>query len=205
VSRDGHRLRIATPSPRAGRPDVEQIDLETCEVSAAGHVPARALEPLAAHYCSRLATHNLRRALEAVGYAPDGHRLVLNPRRDVLFVLEMSRGWMRLVRRSRSELFVARLVDLVPSRAPPGTRYGLRSARFADGSRVSMDGRGLVHLRSSDPAVPEMSLVLADGAVVSGWASDGSVCGDRYFTGDGSLVPPAEFLARVAEFVSRLR
>ena len=59
-----------------------------------------------------------------------------------------------------------------PCPAPPGRQYSLRVARWRDGSRAYLDGRGMLHLMSGGSA-PEVSLVLANSAL-SGWASDGT-------------------------------
>ena len=70
-------------------------------------------------------------------------------------------------------------------------RHGLRSVRFADGTTVWHDLRGLFHFRSSVRTLPEVSLVMVPdhdfgkdldrGASVAGWLSDGRVFGNRYF------------------------
>jgi hypothetical protein len=56
----------------------------------------------------------------------------------------------------------------------------LRVAELTNGSKVFLDSRGLLHFKSSNPDVPEVSVVLADGEV-AGWASDGCVCGPPFF------------------------
>ena len=71
--------------------------------------------------------------------------------------------------------------------------HGLRSVRFADGTTVWHDLRGLFHFRSSVRKLPEVSLVMVPdhdfgkdrdrGAFVAGWLSDGRVFGNRYFHG----------------------
>lgn len=61
--------------------------------------------------------------------------------------------------------------------------YSLEIARFADGSRVWLDGRGLLHLRSSRSDLPECTLVLTDGPL-AGWLSDGRIFGPQYWLGE---------------------
>ena len=61
--------------------------------------------------------------------------------------------------------------------------YHLSVATWDDGSQAFLDSRGLLHLKSSDPKIPEVSIVLCDG-MVSGWCSDGRVWGDPFFFGD---------------------
>jgi hypothetical protein len=60
--------------------------------------------------------------------------------------------------------------------------YKLAPARWDDGSEAFLDSRGLLHLRSSDSSVPELTIILADGEL-SGWCADGRVWGNDYFVG----------------------
>lgn len=61
----------------------------------------------------------------------------------------------------------------------------LKISRFVwkDGSEVLADSRGFLHLRSSDSAIPEITIVMIMGKPTACWASDGRVCGATYFTG----------------------
>lgn len=61
--------------------------------------------------------------------------------------------------------------------------YPLELAKFADGSLAWLDGRGLLHLRSSRRELPECTLVLADGPV-AGWLSDGRAFGSEFWRGE---------------------
>ena len=62
------------------------------------------------------------------------------------------------------------------------TRFGctLQVAEWTNGSRVSLDSRGLLHFKSHDRNVPEVSLILSDKDV-AGWTSAGLVCGPQFF------------------------
>jgi hypothetical protein len=66
-------------------------------------------------------------------------------------------------------------------------------AEWPKGNRAFLDSRGLLHLKSHDSSIPEVSLVLREGEA-TGWASDGLMCGPRFFLSQ----PPgaAEELAR---------
>jgi hypothetical protein len=61
----------------------------------------------------------------------------------------------------------------------------LRFTKFvwSDGSEVLIDSRGLMHLRSSDKLLPEITIVMIMGKTTACWAADGRVCGSVYFTG----------------------
>ena len=79
---------------------------------------------------------------------------------------------------------------------------GIRCQRLVwpDGSEAFVDGRGLLHLRSADKTLAEVTLVLAIGRPTAAWAADGRVCGSQYFTGlrkgEADLLPAAEFYQR---------
>jgi hypothetical protein len=61
----------------------------------------------------------------------------------------------------------------------------LKFSKFVwdDGSEVLADSRGLLHLRSSDASIPEITIVMVMGKPTACWAADGNVCGPAYFTG----------------------
>ncbi len=67
------------------------------------------------------------------------------------------------------------------SPSPPGTGYRLSVAQWDDGSRAYLDSRGLLHLKSSDRSIPELTLVLYDGTL-AGWCANGMLFGPSYFT-----------------------
>ncbi|RTQ48805.1 hypothetical protein EJV47_14460 [Hymenobacter gummosus] len=68
----------------------------------------------------------------------------------------------------------------------------LRPHTWPDGSQAFVDTRGLLHLRSADPALPDVPLVLIIDRPTAAWAADGTVCGPDYFTGpDPALRLPA--------------
>lgn len=75
------------------------------------------------------------------------------------------------------------------SAAPVNVPFENKLVRFyrfgwADGSEAIVDSRGLLHLRSSDKTVPEITIVLIMGRhQTAAWASDGRSCGSTYFTG----------------------
>ena len=89
--------------------------------------------------------------------------------------------------------------------SPPGVNYKLRCAEWADGSRAILDSRGLLHLQSSDPAIPECTLVLCDDDV-AGWCADGRIWGSEYFNGLRVRPTDAEEILEsvILPFVSRL-
>jgi hypothetical protein len=66
----------------------------------------------------------------------------------------------------------------------------LSVASWPDGSVAFLDRRGLLHLRSSDGVLPEISLVLPANGQVSAWRPSGNVAGDiYYFDGNPTMSP----------------
>ncbi len=53
-------------------------------------------------------------------------------------------------------------------------------AELPGNNRAILDPRGLLHLQSANPDIPEVTVVLTDGET-SGWCSDGAYFGKRYF------------------------
>lgn len=53
--------------------------------------------------------------------------------------------------------------------------------RWRDGSVAAIDSRGFLHLKSSHPKIPEITIVLNLGGKTAAWASDGKYCGVSYF------------------------
>lgn len=77
---------------------------------------------------------------------------------------------------------VSHAAEFVAIRSPDGVGFELKVATWADGSRAYLDSRGLLHLQSSSPHLPEMTFVLHE-TNMAGWSSDRFVWGDSSFTG----------------------
>ncbi len=86
----------------------------------------------------------------------------------------------------------------------PGARVSLRCARWPNGSCAWIDGRGLLHCRSADASIPELSIVLTDEPTAI-WSSAGQVTGSSYFVGEATTSPPDEVWRHVESFVGGLR
>jgi hypothetical protein len=88
---------------------------------------------------------------------------------------------------------------------PKPTPYGctLHCVEWPCGSKAWLDSRGLLHLKSHDPKVPEISLVLSDREV-AGWTSDGFVCGPKFFLGEEPRSEPAKVYERLEQFLHLL-
>ncbi|MGI4737492.1 MAG: hypothetical protein ACRYG7_20185 [Janthinobacterium lividum] len=87
----------------------------------------------------------------------------------------------------------ATLADTVA--LPSNEQVLLRRFTWPDGSEAVVDSRGLLHLRSADATLPELTVLLVLGHPTAAWAADGTVTGSTYFTGPNPTqhLPPAEF------------
>lgn len=77
---------------------------------------------------------------------------------------------------------------LRPCLLPGDRRFQLRVATAPDGSRIYVDSRGLLHLRSSNIEIPELSFVILDDGELACWSSDGTRVGPHYLIGNPGTV-----------------
>ena len=91
-----------------------------------------------------------------------------------------------------------------PAAPPAGMKVDLKTTNWPDGSRAFLDSRGMLHLKSSDRTLPELSLVLGREKL-AGWSSDGRVFGPPAFLGDAEPSPPGELWKLIESFVVRLQ
>jgi hypothetical protein len=148
-----------------------------------------------------LPTWNLYRVIEAIACLPDRTGLALRGRKG---------RWRKLGLATNGTI---RIFDLPPSETTgleaiqfgcdyKIVRHGcsLQLAQWPNGNRAFLDSRGLLHLKSHDPAIPEVSLVLADGEV-AGWDSVGHRCGPGFFFEDTQIPEPARIFEDILQFI----
>lgn len=86
-------------------------------------------------------------------------------------------------------------------------RLEFRLFRWANGSEAVLDPRGLLHLRSAEASVPEITLVLVLNQPTAAWAADGTVSGSTYFTGPNpsrQLTVPGFYQQYIQRFIEHL-
>jgi hypothetical protein len=80
----------------------------------------------------------------------------------------------------------------------------LRTAKWNDGSQAFLDSRGMLHLKSADPRLPEITLVLTNSPI-GGRTSEGHTFGWAFFHGEAPTTQPEYAHSLLLRFSSRLR
>ena len=79
---------------------------------------------------------------------------------------------------------------------------------WEDGSQAFVDSRGFLHLKSSDPKIPQITMVLAINMPLTFWVSTGEYCGPQAFipnTEKSRLIPAKQFYEDILEpFIQQL-
>lgn len=79
---------------------------------------------------------------------------------------------------------------------------------WPDGSIALLDNRGLLHLKSSDDKIPQITILLILQRTSAAWSSDGKVCGSTFFIGkeNPQEIKVNEFaLKYMIPFISRIK
>jgi hypothetical protein len=141
---------------------------------------------------------NIYRAIESVALYQDG-----------VAICGRKFRWRKLALDQKGKL---RIMDLPPTCGVSSEpTFGqprnakdcvIRTVNLAHG-KIFFDSRGLLHFKSANPDVPEVSSVLADGEV-AGWTSDGLVCGPQFFFDGPRDSNPMGVFGRILDFFTRL-
>ncbi|MCA9075771.1 MAG: hypothetical protein KDA93_12105 [Planctomycetaceae bacterium] len=191
VGRSGQRVRLGElrsgvhriPMPGSG----QVLDLETRE----SHPMYAPLEPDVPRELVRPPLRPIRTRFLRVGFL-NAWNIVLESRRGTkwkvdlrpLAVYHSMKDQLKLVMLTGADVDRVRHVrSLDQMRAPSEVGFRLHQAVWEDGSRVILDSRGLLHLKSSDRSIPEATLVLTEPEVAV-WVSDGRMWGSPYYLGD---------------------
>ncbi|TCD29602.1 hypothetical protein EZ456_00880 [Pedobacter psychrodurus] len=86
----------------------------------------------------------------------------------------------------------------------------IRFTKFTwkNGSTATMDSRGILHLKSSNPHIPEIGIIMIVNQPTACWSADGQVSGSTYFTGSasaGKLKPSAFYEKYIQAFIDGLK
>jgi hypothetical protein len=175
ISADGQRLRIHPFPPKPGFAlrcalvNTHHLACTSCYADAIDDRVQKLVRP--ANLRHRFREAGLNRLGELVLCSHKGYRMSFTVRNGLpLFAHDDPCG----------ELLHARPFEPVQGF---DRVYKLSVATWTDGSQALLDSRGLLHLRFSDRAVREVTLVLAEGEL-TGWCADGRKWGKTYFIGE---------------------
>lgn len=152
-----------------------------------------------------ISPRSLRHRFQSMGVHRDGRLALLTARGQTLALSERSQR-RRAMLVGAPDAVPRHAQPFEPAPAPPGVGYSLSVARWPDGSRAWLDSRGLLHLKSSDRALPELTIVLVNSGDVAAWASDGRLWGPAFYTGlnDVERRPDDELLTAIDAFLAVL-
>jgi hypothetical protein len=198
VSRNGQQLLVRTSGG-----DVQQNRLRFCLIDLEKS-PKNSSIQFSHAFADRpptIPTWNIYRVIDSVAVLKDGVGLCGRKVR-----------WRKLWLDDQGKLRIIQLAPSSSSRAPDcifkppqQTKHGctLQVAEIAGGSKLFLDSRGLLHFKSSNSDVPEVSVVLADGEVAA-WTSDGYVCGPSFFFDGPITSDPKRVFERIMNFFTKL-
>lgn len=201
VSFDGGRVAVMVQ----GKPHV--LDLQTNRPK---------WEPAHRPWPEALVGPQFWRSMQSPGMGPATYQgIYVNEQRQLVLVSTKQHEWMLATNQGDRCWFVQHPTKIrdarshkrfQPVKLSGGVRIQLLRAEWADGSQVFADSRRLLHLKSSDPALPELTLVLTlEWPAVSAWCSDGRMFGSKKFLVGVEPAPDAELADIVRQFVLRLR
>lgn len=204
VSNDGSRIMFADQR-QDGEPLI--VNLVTGEVRSGGGSQFEALHPLA----SEIGSH--RPSVHRRFVAVDRHlRLVTRNGSRTRYIWPGKEGGPAGLEFDPHGQFPGP-TELLTSEIEAGARGGFRDfqpvtnpatgrrlsvARWPNGSAIFLDPRGLLHLVSADPLLPEVTLVLTVNCV-AGYSTRGGGFGTDYFSGPRASTAPGEKAFGVAE------
>ena len=194
-SRDGHRLYMAHDSGCTGMHDLKTGALK---LDKPLRNPARVLDPT-----PPLPDWMVFRIVQSIARFGDG--IAFGGRKN---------RWRRISMTAQRTLAIDDLppyeklelrnrVSFSLQSRPTGHGCTLQVATWPCGSMAFLDSRGLLHFKSHDALVPEVSLVLS-GSEVAGWTSEGHVCGPEFFFEGGRKSNPERVLECLRQFLNQL-
>jgi hypothetical protein len=94
----------------------------------------------------------------------------------------------------------------MPAIGLPNTNLKFSRFVWAHGSELLADSRGLLHLKSADSTIPEITIVMIMGRPTACWAADGRTCGSPYFTGKGEerMVVTGFYHSYIKRYIDRI-
>ena len=192
-------------SDASGR-NLREISLSELSDRRVGHVHGNPQQWLDQHsvYLGKIVRPHAVRSRFSKIFVDHQGRLGLASRKSESVITLAANRQMVMESRQAASPDKHAIATFAPTPAPPRVGYSLQVAKWQDGSLAWLDSRGLLHLKSSDHALPEVTLVLRDGAL-AGWTSEGWTFGMDYFAGETEADAEAYVYHNVIEdFVAQL-
>ncbi len=192
-SRDGHRILVNG----MGQGESQVLDLKHQRIQLVISNPELILNPQTPvpfrQVRSRFGALHAREPGVITLFADKGTGLVIGPN---------ARGGLEVRSKEKSGLRPSTCLGFKDVKVPKELGCQLQVAEWPNGSQAFLDSRGLLHLKSHDAAVAEVSLVLHEGEA-AGWCSDGLTTGPHFFCPNRPS-KPVELARRLALFFERL-
>ncbi|MGN6544074.1 MAG: hypothetical protein ACTHK7_03430 [Aureliella sp.] len=193
LSRDCRRFLLSNAPPYRSQWKTVVVEVETGAAKLVSGDLGLALEPAVSQY---VRPRVLRNRFNGIGLGDSG-QLCLVGRGGAIWPMELDSTSQRNLRLAKQPNRHASCHTIAFEAIQHHARgYSLHVARFPSGTLAWLDGRGLLHLRTDDRDIPEISLVLCEGPS-GGWLSDGRVWGDAAFHGQSSSLAVSEMYEQV--------
>lgn len=192
LSRDCRRFLLSTITRYENERQRVVVEVETGAAKQVSGDLGLALEPAVSQY---VRPRILRGRFSGVGVNRSG-QLCLVGRGDAIWPMELhvATRTLRLAKQPNRHASCQTIGFEAIQHHVRG--YSLHVARFPSGTVAWLDGRGLLHLRTDDRDIPEISLVICEGPS-GGWLSDGRVWGAEAFHSQGTSLAVSEMYTQV--------
>lgn len=202
ISADGQRIVLG--SVGGSKSDILArrwvVDVETLVVHERAGDPFALADPLP----SVIRSQSLRTRINRICVDVQGVLILLTRKQQLALDFDPTSQRIVLRRADSFGSYNGKKLGFKPVTTGGPRGYNLSVATWDDGSQAFLDSRGLLHLKSSDSKIPEVSIVLCDG-MLSGWCSDGRMWGDPFFFGDQPAYPASDvFESCIRPFGRRL-
>lgn len=182
TSQDGRRIVLGQENHVRTPPHFRLVDVVNGDMQWVGTRDLfHSLHPDAARYVTPNSMRHRFSGIAVVQTTTGETALVLRSRKKDLAILLGSLGGHILLKSVPFKAELSQLERSFKEVKVPEIGYSLSVATWEDGSQAFLDGRGLLHLRSSKREIPEVTIVLTDG-FLAGWCSDGRLWGRKYFS-----------------------
>lgn len=107
-------------------------------------------------------------------------------KKDVIWTFKVQNQTLKLVQEYQVSINNQKIYQFSDHGMYDGTRIKLSSAKTGNNSRFVLDSRGILHLMSSNPDIPEISILLSSGANTAAYTQSKHFAGAKRFLGDRS-------------------